>query len=260
MKIFKTKPTEASRPKESHVLIYCSADAATTKNIILLNSTAKTPVNLTEGWNLVTISEYPDLKYGFSPAVYNHNSLFELNPNCQSVVEIDLSHFDASEVISTERMFADMSKLLTVDLSNVKFNHVTTMDRMFSRCFLLNTVIQNRFDTFYSKSLISAQGMFIFAAQLKRLSLPYLAHSGVKNLNDIFMGAESLEVLDLSGWNLKNASIGNEGGMVPMFSDCSMLTKIYAIGCNEFSRSKLLKQRDLTERCHPRLIFALNIQ
>lgn len=99
------------------------------------------------------------------------------------------------------------------------------MDWMFSRCFLLNTVIQNRFDTFYSKYLTSAKGMFSFAAPLKRLSLPYLAHSGVKNLNDIFIEAESLEVLDLSGWNLKITSIGNEGGKVSMFSDCTMLTK-----------------------------------
>lgn len=56
MKIFKTKPTEASRPKESHVLFYCSRDAATTISIILLNSTAKTYVKLTEGWNLLTVS------------------------------------------------------------------------------------------------------------------------------------------------------------------------------------------------------------
>lgn len=254
------KPAEASRPTESHILINCSSEADSTRNILRLNSSANNYIQLKSGWNILTTSDYPDLKYGFRPAMFKHYPIRELNPNCQAVLEVDLSHFDASEVISTERMFLDMSNLQSVDLSGVKFEHVETMNNMFYRCLSLKNIIQNTFDTFYSKSLTSAEGMFFSSTKLTKLSLPYLAHSGVKNIRDIFMGMESLQILDISGWDLRGVALGNVGGTESMFDDNHNLSKIYAIGCNEYTRSKLISQRERSVACYPFLVFALNIQ
>ena len=46
---------------------------------------------------------------------------------CRNIIEIDLSHFDSSEVVSMNRMFYECSSLTSINLSNLNTEKVTDM-------------------------------------------------------------------------------------------------------------------------------------
>lgn len=198
-------------------------------------------VDLKPGDNVLTTKIYPDLKYGFRPAWVQH-AAFELNPNCQSVVEIDMSDFDASEVRIAERMFADMKSLRSVNLRGVRFKNVENMDRMFHCCYNLKDIIMDSIETFRSDSLVSADSMFFSAESIESLGIGCLGGKSLKRIYNIFDGMSSLKKLDISGWNLRGVSIWDPGSDVPMFYGCHNLEKLYVIGCNDFTINKIVNQ------------------
>lgn len=233
-----TIPTVAQQSK-SYVIIACSVNANPEYNeITLRNSTVS--VQLQPGINILKIEQYPDLKYGFHPTMVRRGML--LNENCQAVIEVDLSHFDASEVESTESMFDDMFALRKVNLSNVRFCNVRNMDNMFARCFSLKEIIINNIHTFKSDVLMSANSMFFSTTSIQSLGLGNFGGSKLKEIIWMFASMESLEELDISGWNVRGKRIGTDNE--PLFHGCDKLKKIYMFGCNDYTVNKIRNELD----------------
>lgn len=218
----------------SHIIITCAANANPKFNRLQLRTEPPTYIELQPGENVLDVKQHPDLRYGF------HNNIRDMLSNCQSVIKIDLSNFDASQIKSANCMFSGMESLTTVDLTNVIFSNVENMDEMFLYCTNLKQIICNKALTFQSNRLVSAIDMFAHATSIKELAIPYLCSSSVKQIYGMFRGMTSLEELDLSGWNIRGVNAGNIE--VSLFMGCESLNTIYMYGCNDISISKIKRQ------------------
>lgn len=219
------------KDSKSYIIIVCTAKANPQYNQIQLRKSTKL-IGLNPGINVLAIEKYPEIKYGFYPKQVG-GGVMSPNENCQSILEIDMSHFDASEIDSTELMFGDMLALRKVNLSNVKFSNVKKMDYMFARCISLKEITINNIHTFESNVLTSADGMFNMTVSIKSLGLSHFGGSSLYSIVGMFRSMDSLEKLDLSGWNLDGVNVGNIE--VSLFEGCEKLKKIYMIGCNDLT-------------------------
>ncbi len=122
---------------KSYIVITCSDDADPKFNRIQLRTDPPKYIELQPGKNILTVEEYPDLKFGFSQ-IDNH-SVFEESDryeyNGEGIRGIDLSHFDGSELTNMDRMFYDM-RYTEIDLGNLDTSHVTSMVGTFYGCYM----------------------------------------------------------------------------------------------------------------------------
>lgn len=230
--------TPVVKDSKSYIIIVCSKKANPQHNQIQLRKSKKL-VELNPGVNILTVEEYPEIKYGFYPMQIG-GGVMSPNENCQSILEVDMSHYDASEIESTGLMFGDMLALRKVNLSNVKFCNVRNMDNMFARCLSLKDITVNNIHTFESSVLTSANGMFHMTVSIKSLGLAYFGGSSLKRIVSMFGFMESLEELDLSGWNLRGVDVG--GIEESLFEGCNNLKKIYMYGCSDLTVKKIRNQ------------------
>lgn len=230
--------TPVVKDSKSYIIIVCNKKANPQHNQIQLRKSKKL-VELNPGVNILTVEEYPEIKYGFYPKQVG-GGVMTPNENCQSILEVDMSHYDASEIESTGLMFGDMLALRKVNLSNVKFSNVRNMDNMFARCLSLKDITVNNIHTFESNVLTSANGMFYMTVSIKSLGLAYFGGSSLKRIVSMFGSMDSLEELDLSGWNLRGVDVG--GIEESLFEGCNNLKKIYMYGCNDVTVKKIRNQ------------------
>ena len=59
---------------------------------------------------------------------------------CPDIIEIDLSNFNASQVVTMTYMFGFCYSLTSINLTNFVTSKVTKMNRMFEKCHSLNSV------------------------------------------------------------------------------------------------------------------------
>ena len=60
--------------------------------------------------------------------------------NCKSLISLDLSNFDTSQVTNMQSMFYNGWSLASLDLSNFDTSQVANMDSMFMGCSPLRTI------------------------------------------------------------------------------------------------------------------------
>ena len=66
---------------------------------------------------------------------------------CVNITEIDLSHFDSSQVITISRMFYNCVSLSSLNLSNFNTSQVTNMGHLFYNCSSLTSLDLSYFNT-----------------------------------------------------------------------------------------------------------------
>ncbi len=224
---------------QSYIRIVCSDDADPEFNRIEPRKEKSPIIKLQPGENILTVTEKSGLQYGFFPW-QNRKGMMHPNENCQSVIEVDLSNFDAYNVQFANFMFDDMFALKRVDFSNVRFENVSDMTNMFGRCSSLEEIVVNSTETFKSDKLQSANGMFYGVDKIKSLYLVGFGGSNLKSIIGMFTSMDSLCELDLSGWNLQDIDVGRVEES--LFEGCNSLEKIYMRGCNELTIRKIRKQ------------------
>ena len=111
---------------------------------------------------------------------------------CHNITEIDLSNFDASNIIFMTYMFSHCFSLTSINLTNYKTSKVKKINRMFENCSSLISVDVSSFDT-----------------------------SNVEWMNHMFCGCQSLISLNITNFITSNATDKEY-----LFSDCSLLTLI----------------------------------
>lgn len=141
-------------------------------------------IQLNEGENIISISDYPDLKYGF---VFSHG---------ENISSIDLSGFDSSEVHDMSEMFCDCKSLKELNLSNFNTSDVRCMSEMFARCESLECLDLSNFNTSHLKEMGE---MFFGCKSLKYLNLSNFNTSSIEYMDDMFKGCSSLEEVCLEG-------------------------------------------------------------
>ena len=155
------------------------------------------------------------IKYTFKSLLKKANYLFY---NCSSLINIDLSNFDAKNVTDMSYMFYQCSSLINIDASYLNSENVTNMRYMFCNC---SSLINIDLTYFNSQNVKDMCCMFSGCSSLADINLSFLNTQNVAIMNHMFSFCSSLTELDLSNFNIKNVQ-----SMCFMFYSCSSLESI----------------------------------
>ena len=154
-----------AKSKLSQIVVTCSQANV---SIYIGSHNKRKQVKLKQGENILTVKDYPALKYGF---------YFIEGCNQERIRMIDLSSYDTSNVTDMRCMFDGCSSLESLDLSGFDTSNVTNMQSMFYGCSSLESLDLSGFDT-----------------------------SNVTDMSSMLEGCSSLESLDLSGFDTSNVT------------------------------------------------------
>jgi len=196
---------------------------------------------------------------------YKLNSSSSMFFELTNLIEIDLSNFDASELVTMQRMFSsctnlknviigknfDSSKvmdmgnmfrfcesLISLDLSNLNTKSVLSMSFMFECCYSLEYLNLENFDT---SSVTMISSMFGYCNSLVSLNLSNFNTSNAQSMSEMFINCSSLKTLDVSNFDISNVVLIHK-----MFFNCSSLT---SLNLHSFKKTKALSLVGLFYNC-----------
>ena len=133
--------------------------------------------------------------------------------NCKDIVEIDLSHFDASHVTDMGYMFYCYSSLTSINFVNFDTSSVTfSMHYMFKGCSKLYSLDLSGFKT---EKVECIEHMFENCNSLVSLDLSNFMTDTI-NSNSMFTNCKKLEYI-----NLYNAKVGGSDYNSNLFNGIS---------------------------------------
>ena len=155
-----------------------------------------------------------------------------------TIVSINLSGLDTSQVTDMTNMFSSCSKLTSLDLSSFNTSQVTSMEGMFSGCSGLTSLDVSKFDT---SAVTSMEGMFSGCSSLSSLDVSKFNTSQVTSMTSMFNGCSSLSSLDVS-----NFVTGAVTSMINMFNGCSSLS---SLDVSKFNTSAVTSMESMFAGC-----------
>ena len=148
----------------------------------------------------------------------NVTNMYAMFNSCKSLTELDLSNWDTSKVTNMSSMFGFCSGLTRLDLSNWDTSKVTNMSQMLYYCSSLTELDLTGLDT---SKVTNMNQMLSNCSGLTELDLSNWDTSKVTSMNTMFGYNSGLIELDLTGWDTSNVS-----NMSYMFSGCHKLQRI----------------------------------
>ena len=154
-------------------------------------------------------SDY-EIKLWFNPAdktayyyaepekIYLNEDSNRMFRDLSNLISLDVSSFDTSQVTNMEAMFAGMPNLTTLNLSNFNTSQVTSMISMFEGMSRLTTLNLSNFDT---SRVTNMEAMFGYMYGLTSLNISSFDTSQVTNMRDMFSNIRNLTSLNLSNFN-----------------------------------------------------------
>ena len=152
--------------------------------------------------------------------------------------ELDVSHFDTSNVMHMKSMFSDCKALVTLDVSHFDTSKVTTLANMFNGCESLASLDVSHFDT---SKVTDMSNMFQRCESLATVNVSNWNTNNVTNMQNMFYGCNALTTLDVSNWNTSNVT-----AMSLMFYNCSSLT---TLDVSHFDTSKVIILANMFNGC-----------
>ena len=146
----------------------------------------------------------------------------------KNILEIDLSHFDTSEVTNMGGMFYGMSNLTTLNVSHFDTSKVADMSLMFHGMRDLSALNLSSFNT---SQVTDMHNMFYGMSNLTTLNVSHFDTSKVTNMGLMFYGMSGLTSLDLS--NFDTSKVTNMGNMF------SSMTNLTSLNLSSFNTSKV---------------------
>ena len=191
---------------------------------LVLEGTGELQNFINEGFNLFTcevtinnerksdnIKSY-EFENGLNNVTIKFNEKIEF---CQSmfegisnIIEIDLSKFDASEVINMTSMFKDCINLEKITFGNINTSQVQSMDYLFYSCIKLSSIDLSHFDT---SSVRTMEFMFAYCESLSSLDLSSFNTENVVSMHVIFEFCYKLTSINVSSFN--TSKVQNMRGM-----------------------------------------------
>ena len=138
---------------------------------------------------------------------------------CESLEELDLSHFDTSKVTTMSAMFAGCTSMKTFDLSHFNTSNLTIMRNMFAGCYAMTSIDLSTFDTSNVNNMF---GLFYNCTSLTDVNVLSFVFPKITKIDCMFEGCKSLEVVDLSNFDLPHME-----HLSFVFYQCEKLKTIY---------------------------------
>ena len=138
--------------------------------------------------------------------------------NNSTVINLDLSGLDTSQVINMSYMFAHCSGLTSLNVSRFQTENVTNMRYMFSECIGLTSLDISQFQT---ENVTDMYCMFASCIGLTSLDVSHFQTNNVTNMGYMFSNCIGLTSLDVSHFQTENVT-----NMNSMFNGCSELTSL----------------------------------
>ena len=158
--------------------------------------------------------------------------------NCFYLKSVDLSSFDAQNVVNMEGMFC-CNNLETIDLSLINTKNVTTMSSLFKYSQNLHKCNLPYINT---KKVTNMEFMFHKCHNLESLDLSSFNTTNVKNMEGIFWGCYSLKSINLTSFNTVNVN-----NMRRMFSRCEELK---SLDLSSFDTRNVTNMELMFHDCH----------
>ncbi len=112
-----------------------------------------------------------------------------------TVINLDLSGLDTSQVINMRSMFSSCQSLTSLDVSHFQTENVTDMGQMFSGCSGLTSLDVSHFRT---ENITDMSYMFSDCPGLKSLDLNQFQTENVTDMGAMFIDCKGLKIVDLS--------------------------------------------------------------
>ena len=133
---------------------------------------------------------------------------------CESLKEVDVTHFDTQIVTNIRDLFSHCTSLEHVDLTHFVTDKVTDMSFMFWGCNNLNAIDLTHFNT---EQVTDMQYMFYDCTHLKKIDLSSFNTQNVECMDCMFCYCSNVTTIYASkGWT--NEKVTNEYNT--MFLDC----------------------------------------
>ena len=155
------------------------------------------------------------VKFKFKNILTNTSFMFY---KCSSLVSINFSSFNTSNINNMEYMFYGCSSLKSIDLSSFDTNNVNNMRYMFGGCLSLKSL---NLSSFITNKVKDMGNMFSECFDLKSIDLSSFNTSNVNDMHSMFYWCGSLELIDLSSFDTNNVK-----DMFGMFIECSSLKSV----------------------------------
>ena len=229
--------------KSGKINIFCS-DSNTFKSIYYpdkiyinnkINNTVNPSYDFQENENTVKL-------------VWSHNINYShcMFSGCSDITEIDLSHFDASDITGMSYMFRNCSSLTYINFTNFHTSAVRSVISMFYNCLELKSLDLSSFDT---SNVVQMGSMFYGCGSLRSLDLSNFNTSNVEKIDFMFSGCKLLNYLKIDNFNTSKVK-----DMSFMFRNCESLT---SLNISNFDTSKV---NDMSYMfCNCTILNSLNI-
>ena len=223
-----------------------------------------------EIYTLIDGNKVEDLNYNINTILMKWNNQINtcqnMFANITCIEEIDLSNFNFSKVISTEKMFYQClnlkyvyinntidayslsimtsmfyhaESLLSLDLSKINSPLVTRIDYLFADCHSLTSL---NISSLITSNCLTMNYLFSGCLSLRTLDLSNFNTTLVKDMQGMFKNCQSLKTLDLS--NFKTNLVTD---MQFMFNNC---TSLLSLNLNSFNTSLVTNMKQMFSNCH----------
>ena len=174
------------------------------------------------------------------------NDMSEMFYMCKSLNSLDVSRLDTSQVTNMSEMFEDCKNLTSLDVSHFNTENVTNMNSIFENCGNLTSLDLSNFNT---SQVTNMSWMFDSCGNLTSLDLSNFNTSQVVNMMNMFNGCRSLISLNLSHFNTESVT-----NMLRMFDGCDRLINL---DLSNFNTSQVNDIVDMFNGC--RSLISLNL-
>ena len=145
-------------------------------------------------------------------------STSEMLKDLYSLIEVDLSRFDSSDVTNMDFMFQRSNKITSINFENFNTTKVESMECTFYFCESLKELDLSSFDT---SKVTNMRLLFFQCTHLKSLNIESFDTSGVKNMEFLFF-----QCFDLKNFTTKNFDTSKVEQMNYMFFQCNALDSL----------------------------------
>ena len=136
------------------------------------------------------------IKIIFKKKLSSCNSLFY---ECKNTTEIDLSHFNYSEIKSCAYIFYGCINLTKIDFGKIDFNLSNSFRDMFYNCYELFELNVSGFNTKYSNSF---ENMFFCCKKLNKIDISNFNSSNCEIIKNMFYQCENITEIDKINWDM----------------------------------------------------------
>ena len=160
------------------------------------------------------------VKYLSAKNIKEGSKTYDTPPICQSLETIDITGMDISKRTSINSMFYGFRVLKNIiGIKSLDVSRFTDFGSMFSSCYALETIDLSNWNT---SNATDFNCLFASDNNLKNIvGLDNLNASNVRNFTAMFAGCSSLELPNLSSWNVSNAT-----NMSSMFASTNLNNNI----------------------------------